>query len=436
MLRNNTQWIAILAIALSGAGLAVAQTASSPDDQALINALIKKGILTNAEAKQISAEVAKSQSGEDVETSGDSFIRKVTVGGRWQAQYVGLGASIRGNPVNPVSTEHFLLRRIYLNFSAQFDDGLSGVVSYDVANTSFNQAFIQWKQSPLFSVRAGLDKAPFGYEELISSGDLKAIERSVITNYIDNPNNGRRLGASSYHTGIFFTGAYDGFFYNAALTNPERNEYSGDSNNTAILVNGLGGVGSTGTGTTNKFAAYANAGYGGQFEVGGAKASYKLGYETGFLPDQGGPAATIGTGRDITLDGVFLDTTVGAFSLLGEWESAKDDAGVKNGVSATPKGYWIQPSLKFTPQWEGVVNYSVIDSNGRGVALSDVIRSAPSGGTMNKADEWYVGLNYYIKGNDVKLQTGYIYGESKETVTGAGAKATTEGVRSQVQVQF
>lgn len=436
MFRNKTQWIAILGIALSGAGLAVAQTASSPDDQALISALIRKGILTNDEAKQISAEVAKSQSGEDVETSGDSFIRKVTVGGRWQAQYVGLGASISGNPVNPVSTEHFLLRRVYLNFSAQFDDGLSGVVSYDVANTSFNQAFIQWKQGPLFSVRAGLDKAPFGYEELISSGDLKAIERSVVTNYIDNPNNGRRLGASSYHTGIFFSGSYDGLFYNAALTNPERNEYSGDSNNTAILVNGLGGVGSTGTGTTNKFAAYANVGYGGQFQLGGAKASYKLGYETGFLPDQGGPGATIGTGRDITLNGVFLDTTVGAFSLLGEWESAKDDAGVKNGVSATPEGYWIQPSFKFTPQWEGVVNYSEIDSNGRGVALSDVIRSAPSGGTMNKADEWYVGLNYYIKGNDVKLQTGYISGESKNTVAGAGAKATTEGIRSQVQVQF
>jgi phosphate-selective porin len=436
MLPKYVRRISFLGIVLFANGMAFAQSAPSPDDQALINALIRKGILTGDEAKQISAEVAKGQSAEDVETSGDSFIRKVTVGGRWQVQYVGLGADISGNPVDPVSTEHFLLRRIYINFAAQFDDGLSGAVSYDVANSSFNQAIIQWKPNTLFSVRAGLDKAPFGYEELISSGDLKAIERSVVTNYIDNPNNGRRLGASSYHTGVFFSGAYDGFFYNAALTNPERNEYSGDSNNTAILVNGLGGVGSTGTGTTNKFAAYASAGYGGSFSYGGAKGSYKVGYETGYLPDQGGPGATIGTGRNITLNGVFADTTVGAFSLSGEWESAQDDSGVKNGVSATPKGYWIQPSFKLNPQWEGVVNYSEINSDGRGVALSDVIRSAPSGGTMNKANELYVGVNYYIKGNDVKLQTGYITGETKETVTGANARATTEGVRSQVQVQF
>jgi phosphate-selective porin len=433
---SKTRWIAILAITLSLAGLASAQTAPSADNQALINALVKKGILTADEATKISAEVAKSQSAEDVETSGDPFIQKVTVGGRWQVQYVGLGASISGNPVNPVSTEHFLLRRIYVNFGAQFADGLSGVVSYDLANASFNQAFIQWKPDTIFSVRAGLDKAPFGYEELISSGDLKAIERSVITNYIDNPNNGRRLGAASYRTGIFFTGADYGFFYNAALTNPERNEYSGDSTNTAILVNGLGGVGSTGTATTNKFAVYANVGYGASFEYSGVKTSYKVGYETGYLPDQGGPAATIGTGRNITLNGVFADATVGGFNLAGEWESAQDDAGVKNGVSATPKGYWIQPSFKFTPEWEGVVNYSEVDSDGRGVALSDVVRSAPSGGNMNKADEWYIGFNYYIKGNDVKLQTGYITGESQDTVTGAYAKATTQGVRSQVQVQF
>src|SRR5580658_7105038 len=126
---KKTQLIAILGIALSATGMALAQSAPSPDNQALINALVKKGILTNDEATQISAEVAKSQSAEDVETSGDPFIQKLTIGGRWQVQYVGLGASISGNPVNPVSTEHFLLRRIYVNFGAQFADGFSGVVS-------------------------------------------------------------------------------------------------------------------------------------------------------------------------------------------------------------------------------------------------------------------------------------------------------------------
>jgi phosphate-selective porin len=433
MLNNKTKWLALLGAATACTGIALAQ---SVDDQALINALIKKGILTDQEAKQITAEVSKSQSAEDVETSGDQYIQKLIITGRFQTQYVGLGTSISGNPVNPVSTEHFLLRRIYLGATVNFMDGFSGVLNYDLANASFDKAYMQWKADPLFVLQVGFNKAPFGYEELTSSGDLRAIERSEVTRYIDEPNNGRRLGAASYRTGIWASGTEDGFFYNAAITNPERNEYSGDSTNTAVLVNGLGGVGSAGTGTTNKFAGYATVGYGGAFEENGTKGSYKAAFETGFLPDQGGPAATIGTGRNISLYGGYGDFIYGPFELQGEYEEAQDDSGVKNGVNATPKGYWIQPTFKVTPQWEAVINYSELNSDGRGVALSDVIRSAPSGGTMNKSDEIYVGFNYYIKGNDVKLQAGYIHGESNDTITGGPASAKTDGIRSQMQVQF
>jgi phosphate-selective porin len=431
--RKLLKAIVLLSVGFAFAGFAFAQ---STDNQALINILIKKGVLSDQEAKDIAAEVAKAQSAQDVETNADSFIQKITIGGRWQVQYVGLGTSINGNPVNPVSTEHFLLRRIYLNFGAQFGDGFSGAVSYDAAVSAFNQAVIQWKPNNAFSIRAGLDKAPFGYEELISSGDLKAIERSTITNYVDNGANGRRLGASAYRTGVFAGGTYDGFFYSLAFTNPERNEYAGDSTNTAVLVNGLGGVGSTGGATTNSFAYYGTVGYGGSLGSGALKGSYKFGYEAGFLPDQGGPGATIGKGQNITLSGAFADVTLGAFTLAGEYESATDDSGVAYGHNANINGYWIQPSYKLTPQWEAVLNYSYVNSDGRGVALSDVVRSAPSGGTMNKASEYYVGFNYYIKGNDFKLQAGYVHGESNNTITGGPAKAQTDGLRSQVQVQF
>jgi len=435
MTLNKTKWLTLLGIVSIGSGLTFAQTAPVSDSQALINVLIKKGVLTDQEAKDITAEVSKAQSSEDVETSGDKFIRKIVLTGRFQAQYAGLGTSIAGTSANPVSTEHFLLRRMYLGIAAQFDDGFSGVLNYDLANSSFDKAYIQWKANALFIVQAGFNKAPFGYEELTSSGDLRAIERSVITRYVDESNNGRRLGASSYRTGIFVGGSEAGFFYNVALTNPERNEYSSDSA-TNFPVNGLGGVATAGTGTTNSFAYYGTVGYGGTWASGDLKGSYKFGYETGFLPDQGGPGSTIGTGRNIYLNGVFGDATVGPFNLQAEWESALDDSGVSSGVSATPKGYWIQPAYKLTPQWEAVVRYSHIDSDHRGVAISDVIRSAPSGGTMNTANEWYYGINYYIKGNDVKLQAGYIHGESDNTVKGAAAKATTDGLRSQIQVNF
>ena len=85
---------------------------------------------------------------------------------------------------------------------------------------------------------------------------------------------------------------------------------------------------------------------------------------------------------------------------------------------------------------EGLVRYSYIDSDGRGVNISDGIRSAPGGGTMNTLSEWFIGGNWYLKGNDYKLQFGYIHGQSKDTVTGGAAKATSDGVRTQVQVNF
>jgi hypothetical protein len=431
MIKLNSKWLApLFCVAL------LATPAFAQDSQAIINVLVKKGVITDAEAKQITAEAKDQEAALDAETSGDKWIKHLVISGRFQTQFVGLGTEISGNPINPVSTEHFLLRRIYIGATASFGDGFSGVVNYDLANSSFDKAYVEWKQSPLFVLDAGFTKAPFGYEELISSGNLQAIERSPITRYIDEPNNGRRLGASSYRTGLFASGTEDGFFYSVAVTNPERNEYSGDGTNTVILVNGQGGVGSTGGAATNKFAYYGTVGYGNTFGTGPSAGSYKFGYETGFLPDQGGPAATVGTGRNITLNGVFGDVRAGGLSLMGEWEEADDDSGVSNHHDAKPSGYWIQPAYKFTPQWEGVVRYSYVDSDGRGIALSDGIRSAPSGGTMNKMDEWYFGFNWYIKGNDVKLQGGYIHGESNDTVTGKSASATTDGFRSQVQVNF
>ena len=241
MLHIKSKWLAMLSLAIATTGAAFAQSA---DSQALIDALIKKGVLSDKEAKDITKQIASAQSSQDVETSGDQYIKKLVLSGRFQVQYAGLGTTINGAAVNPVSTEHFLFRRMLIGVNAGFGDGFGANVVYDLANASFDKAVLEWKQSPAFVLDVGISKAPFGYEENISSSDLRAIERSVVTRYFDEPNNGRRIGAASYRTGIYASGTYDGFFYNVAFTNPERNEFSGDGSNTAVLINGLGGVGS------------------------------------------------------------------------------------------------------------------------------------------------------------------------------------------------
>ncbi len=318
-------------------------------------------------------------------------------------------------------------------------------MNYDFANLSFDAAYIEWKKNDAFFVDAGFKKVPFDYEEVTSSGDLRAIERSPVTRYFDEPNNGRRLGAASYRTGVFAGGTENGFFYNVAVTNPERNEYSGDSSS-GTTVNGSGGVGNYSNSTNNNLAFYGWGGYNAKWTDG----SLKVGGEGGSLRDQGGPGTSVGVGNNLTIYGAFADFKEDGFNLQGEYLGANDQNAVTAyGVvrKAKPTGYWIQPTLYLVPKkLEAVVRYSSLDSDDRGVALSDGIRGATSGGTMDKMDELYVGGNWYIIGNDVKLQFGYIRGTSSGAIlpttssgviaNGVATHATADGVRSQVQVNF
>jgi len=421
MAKLPSKWLALAGIISLGASSLFAQ-----DSKALIDALVKKGILTDSDAKQIAAEVSQNQSAMDVATSNDKILKKLTISGRFQVQFADIGASISGAAANPVPTEHFLLRRIYLGAKADFGNGWTGNLNYDFANASFDAAFIEWKQSDALFIDAGFRKAPIGLEEWVtSSGNIRAIERSPATRYFVESNNGRRLGAGSYRTGVYLGGTDSGFSYNFAVTNSERDEFS------SLNGNSDPGVQGSGTATNNTPSFWGNVGYGGKFTGG----TYKVGASAGYLPDQGGPGSAVGQGNGITVYDLYGVWTMGGFDLEGEYLWADDHHGASATANAQPSAYWIQPAYR-VGAWEAVVRYSYVDSDGRGVNISDGTRSSPSGGTMDKMSEWFIGGNWYIKGNDVKLQLGYIHSESKDTVTGGSASAKADGVRSQMQVNF
>lgn len=414
-----TKWLALAGILLLGASSLFAQ-----DSKALIDALVKKGFLTNDEAKQIAAEASKSQSAQDVATSNDKILKKLTLSGRFQVQYAGLSTSIDGAAANPASTEHFFLRRIYIGAKADFGDGWTGNLNYDFANTSFDAAFIEWKKSDALFLDIGFRKAPIGLEEWVtSSGNLRAIERAPATRYFVESNNGRRLGAGSYRTGVYLGGTDSGFSYTVAVTNSERDEFS------SLNGNADPGVQGSGTAANNTASFWGNLGYGDKFSGG----TYKVGFSAGYLPDQGG--TVLGKGDNLTVYSAYGIVTCGGFDLEAEYWWGDNQHGVSATQSSKPTAYWIQPAYR-VGEWEAVVRYTYVDSDGRGVNISDGTRSAPSGGTMDKMSEWFIGGNWYIKSNDVKFQLGYIHSESKDTVTGGTAKAQSDGVRSQMQVNF
>lgn len=403
---------------LCGAAALTATTAVAQDNQALLNTLVSKGVLSSDEAEKISNEIATSQSANSVSTKASKYLNKLTLSGRLQVQYAGLGTDIAGTSADPASTNHFFLRRMYLGAKVQLTKNWLVDFNYDFAGSTFDAAYIQWKQSDELVLDIGLRKVPFGLEEwATSSGSLKAIERSPATRYFVEGNNGRRLGAGSYRTGVYLGGKNDsGFSYTVAVTNPERDESAN-------------GVISAGNAITNNPALWGNLGYGGKFDGG----NYKVSFSVGSLPDQGGK--TLGAGDNLTVYNGFVEITTGGFTLQSEFFQADNEHGASATKDATPFAWSVQPSYKFD-NFEAVLRYTNVDSDGRGVSLSDGVRSAPSGGTMDQMSEIYLGGNWYINSNNTKFQLGYLHAESKDTVTGASAKATTDGIRSQMQINF
>jgi len=402
----------------TAAALLAASVAFAQDSKALIDVLIKKGILNEEEAVKIQKDLGKTTAAQEVSTSKGKYLERLTLSGRFQIQYAGLGTDIDGTAADPAATNHFFMRRMYLGAKAELGQGWSGNLNYDFAGSTFDAAFVQWKQSDQFVFDFGFRKVPFGLEEwYTSSSNLRAIERSPGTRFFVESNNGRRLGAGSYRTGIFLGGKdTSGFFYNVAVTNPERDESAA-------------GVTGQGTASTNSLAYWGNVGYAGKIEGG----TFVLSGSLGVLPDQGGK--TLGAGDDLTVYNLFAQITRGPLDLQLEYFGSKNDHGVSASQDSSSSAFSVQPAYK-VGDLEYVVRYSYVDSDGRGLTTGDLIRSAPSGGTMDKLTEWFAGINYYIRGNDVKWQIGYIHGESKDTVTGGSAKATTDGIRSMMQLNF
>lgn len=404
-----------------------AAAAAAQESDALLNALIRKGILTHQEAEDIRADLVRDSNTVPAHVmAGGKSTDRLSVGMRMQVQYANLDTDIRGAAFGPVATDHFFLRRMYLTLKAGVGGNWGATMTYDFASGGYDDAVVEWKPNSDLKFDFGLRKVNVGYEERASSGNVRAIERSSVTRYFVESNNGRRLGAASYRIGAFLDGHKQlspntTFVYGAAVTNPERNE----------SFTGAGGIGDA---TNNHPAFWANAGVAGKLAHNG---TWTAGLGAGLLPDQGGAGvANLGRGADLTIYSAHVDINAARWGLMAEYLRADVGQGASATRDATPSGFFVQPSLMLTDALEAVVRYAWLDSDRRGVNLSDIIRSAPGGGTMNEFTEWYAGLNWYLRGNDLKLQLGAVYGETRETLNGGPAEAKTAGVRSQMQLQF
>jgi len=409
-------------------GLLISTASSfSQDSGALIEALIRKGILTNQEAEDIRADlVVENNTVPSKAIAGGKSTDRLSVGMRMQLQYASLDTDLPIGKIQPSYTDQTFTRRMYFTLKAGVGGNWGATMTYDFAGGSYDDAIIEYKPTSDLSFNFGLRKVNNAYEERATSGNLRSIERSGVTRYFVENNNGRRLGAASYRIGAFVDGKKElnnrfNFIYGAAITNPQRDET-------------FSGASSSGTYTNNSKALWSNVGTIYKLPENG---SILIGLSGAYLPDQGGPSNTnLGKGNHLRLYSVHADATYKKFTFMVEYLTANIDKGASITRNATPKGWFVQPTFYLAEDIEVVVRYQTLDTDYRGLNLGDVVRSAPTGGTMNKFDEYYLGGNLYVRGNDLKFQLGILSGRTYETLQGQSDSAKVFGARSQLQIQF
>ncbi|MCU0791529.1 MAG: OprO/OprP family phosphate-selective porin [Opitutaceae bacterium] len=418
-----------------------AAVASAQDSGPLLDALVRKGILTDQEAEDLRADLSRDYAANNVNaTPAGRSTTRMQITGRLQTQYAGLDTDYSAG-ADASHVNHFLIRRALVGVRGEFGPAWAGQMVYDFAASRFDTAFLQWRDVPGITVDVGVRKVNLGYEERTSSGQIKTIERSAVTRYFIEADSltgatRRRLGAGAQRVGIFYdhvlgeakTGEVQAF-YGAALTNPER-------------ATDIGSSTSAGTSATNDVALWFN---GGLREKVSADTNWTAGFGMGYIPGLGRQTLPLGS-DDLFVGTVYGEFTSGRFTLLGEVLGSKAENGADalaaNNDSAS-WGFLVQPSFMLTEKFEVVSRYSYLDTDGRGVtAANGAIRSSPDRATgsvpFDVMHEGYLGATYYFLGHDLKLSAGLVYGKLQDPLTGTNdsLEAEVTGVRSQLQVQF
>lgn len=388
-----------------------AASVSSGDETSLVNLLVSKGVISNAEATALKtvapAPVPAPQAEKSfVVKAKDKAVKSIQISGRIQGQLDALSTSY-DNASDPNSETNLFLRRVYLGVSASFTDNLKGVFNANFANDGdgvgeIEKAIIEYGFSDNHTLAVGYQKTPIGYEETTSSSKIKAVERSVATRYFTE-----QLDLGARHNGIYVEGEYDsGLYFTVAATDPEQGDVSSSS-------------------ATDKIALWGQVGWEGDVGAG----SLDIGAAVAHIPE------TLSSGDTDMIWNAYANYKAGNFAIMAELLGAK----LEGYGDAKPLGYTIQPTFKINSDFELVARYSSLDADGGiGADISSTSRRAPENGGAKYDDvsAYYIGGNWYIRGNTLKLSAGYEWANYDDNLSGSQGDADVDGFRTRLQILF
>lgn len=390
---------AIISLLVAGAVIA-----ANAQDKALLETLVKKGMLTQQEAAQIAKDSV-------AVTPATKSTKSIKIFGGGQGWYSWGKNSVKAGTRPFDQQSGFTLRYVKLGIEADVGGGWSAEVVTDFgtegADKNYLDKVVASKKIDLDylngTLQLGLRKVNMGYEQNMDDFGQYAVERSVAT-YFFTRYEGKNFGSRT--VGVFWDGnitQVDGLYYGAAVT-------SGVSE---------GGVGNfvTGAQDSSALSFWVNAGYKNVADIKGETLSYDLGINFGYAP-QGSTGPTDPTYPEYTQKGSvwginpYATINWRGLTLIGEFflQQVEDYTPGRDGVGRTPMGANFTAAYKMDiGEWgaiEPVFRASYVTTNGMG------LKSAYTGddlGNINQAMTFYGGVNWYAT-TAVKTSLGYEFG--------------------------
>lgn len=383
---------AIISLLVAGAVIA-----ANAQDKALLETLVKKGMLTQQEAAQIAKDSV-------AVTPATKSTKSIKIFGGGQGWYSWGKNSVKAGTGGSFDQQSgFTLRYVKLGIEADVGGGWSAEVVTDFgtegADKNYLDKVVASKKIDLDylngTLQLGLRKVNMGYEQNMDDFGQYAVERSVAT-YFFTRYEGKNFGSRT--VGVFWDGnitQVDGLYYGAAVT-------SGVSE---------GGVGNfvTGAQDSSALSFWVNAGYKNVADIKGETLSYDLGINFGYAPQ----GSHIGVKKG-SVWGINPYATINwrGLTLIGEFflQQVEDYNLGRDGVGRTPMGANFTAAYKMDiGEWgaiEPVFRASYVTTNGMG------LESAYTGddlGKINQAMTFYGGVNWYAT-TAVKTSLGYEFG--------------------------
>ncbi len=367
--------ITCISVALIAFGVFVGHAAA---DHALLDLLVRKGILTGAEASIIENEL-EAKVPLKVEAKGKETV-ELRFNGRLQGQYDTL--SLEENGEEKPAANHFYFRRLRVGAKAKLENGIYGETVFDLAGNEYstNKAFVGYKFNDGFDLKLGYDKVPFGFEETSSSAKIQTIERSVVNRFFADD-----VKFSGKHMGLHTKGEFDrGLSYAASLVNAPQGEDSkllGESN------------------SSNDMAVFGRL----QWEGDGLT----VGFDGGVQPNNNEI-----DDNNVTAFTGYVNYRMSGLNVLGEYFTGDLDK------MENADGYALRISGKFD-KFEPVFRYAHLRVDKFEIDGDELIRRAPKGGTVKadhseeaEIDSLYFGANYHYSPS-VKFMFGYEIAEAE-----------------------